>query len=427
MTKSIYTAALALVLLTLAACNSPSAAPPPATASAIPPPPESGVTAAASATLPAVGDLSTAYPSSGDAAVFIPLMPGGQAATAEPPMMTVEPSPVAAEPTDEPPPPPTAAPVATPYVSYIPDYAPRPELGPSKLGIHVARPNSPAIMEFVRAAQPAVVKGVDDLGFLAEVKAASPQTVIIGRLSVDPQDYGGEPEAAAAALVARQLPQLLQHPYVDYWEGWNEPDPNLDRMDWYARFEAERVRQLAQHGLRAAVGGFSTGVPELNEFPLFLPAIEAAKAHNGILTLHEYAAPDLTFLYGDPLPGYPTYPDRGPLLFRYRWFYRDILEPRGLVIPLVISEAGIDGILGNRPGPDGLGWQDFQEFWVAQGWGPDGQTAFLNQLQWVDNEARQDEYVIGYTLFTAGGGRAWDTYELDRFLPQLATYVTSQR
>ncbi len=197
-------------------------------------------------------------------------------------------------------------------------------------------------------------------------------------------------------------------------------------MDWYARFEAERVRQLAAHGLRAAVGGFSTGVPELDEFALFVPAIEAAKAHGGILTLHEYAAPDLTFLYGDPLPGYPTYPDRGPLLFRYRWFYRDVLEPRGLVVPLVISEAGIDGILGNRPGPQGLGWQDFQAFWVVQGWGPDGPTAFLNQLQWLDNEARQDEYVIGYALFTAGGGRAWDTYELDPFLPRLAEYVVSQ-
>ena len=111
----------------------------------------------------------------------------------------------------------------------------------------------------------------------------------------------------------------------------------------------------------------------------------------------------------------------------YRWFYRDVLEPRGLVVPLVISEAGIDGILGNRPGPDGLGWQDFQSFWVAQGWGPDGQTAFLNQLQWVDNEARQDPYVIGYALFTAGGGRAWDSYELDSFLPRLAEYVVSQR
>jgi hypothetical protein len=331
-------------------------------------------------------------------------------------------------PTDEPDaPPPPPAPVGTPYISYIPDYTPHPELGPSKMGIHVARPNSPAILEFVRAAQPAVVKGVDDLGFLAEVKAASPNTVTIGRLSVNPQDYVGEPEAAAAALVAQQLPQLVQHPYVDYWEGWNEPDPNLDRMDWYARFEAERVRQLAAHGLRAAVGGFSTGVPELVEFELFVPAIEAAQAHGGILTLHEYAAPDLTFLYGDPLPGYPTYPDRGPLMFRYRWFYRDVLEPRGLVVPLVISEAGIDGILGNRPGPDGLGWRDFQGFWVDQGWGSDGQTAFLNQLQWVDNEARQDPYVIGYALFTAGGGRAWESYELDSFLPRLAEYVVNQR
>lgn len=368
--------------------------------------------------------LAATYPAT-TAEVFVPLLPGG--GQAPPPTATATPEPTSAPAQEPAANPPTAAPTGTPYVSYIPDYTPRPELGPSKMGIHVARPNSPAIMEFVRAAQPAVVKGIDDLGFLAEVKAVSPQTVTIGRFSVDPQDYNGEPEAVAVALVAKQLPEMLLHPAVDYWEGWNEPDPNLDRMDWYARFEAERVRQLAQHGLRAAVGGFSTGVPELDEFILFVPAIEEAQRNGGILTLHEYAAPDITFLFGDPLPGYPAYPDRGPLMFRYRWFYRDVLEPRGLVIPLVISEAGIDGILGNRPGPDGLGWQDFQEYWVAQGWGPDGQTAFLNQLQWVDNEARQDSYVIGYTLFTAGGGRAWASYELAPFLPRLAEYVISQK
>lgn len=409
---------LVLFCLWLASCSAPSLAP---TAT-----PLTATTIAASppATSP---EMTTTTAPQMTAAVFVPLLPGGAGTPTETPTVspTAEP---AITPTAVPAPAgpsPTPAPTPTPYVSYIPDYAPRPELGPSKLGIHVARPNSLAIMEFVRAAHPAVVKGVDDLGFLAEVKAVSPETVTIGRLSVDPQDYGGEPEAAAAALVARQLPQLLLHPAVDYWEGWNEPDPNLDRMDWYARFEAERVRQLAQHGLRAAVGGFSTGVPELDEFALFVPAIEAAQQHGGILSLHEYAAPDLTFLYGDPLPGYPTYPDRGPLMFRYRWFYRDVLAPRGLVVPLVISEAGIDGILGNRPGPDGLGWQDFQEFWVDQGWGPDGQTAFLNQLQWVDNEARQDEYVIGYALFTAGGASAWATYELAPFLPRLAEYILS--
>ena len=408
---------IALTLpVALVACNSATTpVPPTPTASLavdLPPAATDGIVA-----------ISTAEPTPAAVAeVFVPLLPGGSQPTATQPP-TAAPT---AAPTDEPVVP-LPTPVSTPYVSYIPDYTSRPELGPSKMGIHVARPNSEAIMEFVRAARPAVVKGVDDLGFLAEVKAASPETVTIGRFSVDPQDYGGEPEAAAAALVARQLPQMLLNPAVDYWEGWNEPDPNLDRMDWYAQFEAERVRQLARHGLRAAVGGFSTGVPELNEFELFVPAIEAAKAHGGILSLHEYAAPDLTFLYGDPLPGYPTYPDRGPLMFRYRWFYRDVLEPRGLVIPLVISEAGIDGILGNRPGPDGLGWQDFQSFWVEQGWGPDGQTAYLNQLQWVDNEARQDPYVIGYALFTAGGARAWTTYELAPFLPRLAEYIVSQR
>lgn len=429
---------LVLGLLLLVACNPVPGPLPTATLPLEAPvematasPPVEGTAAAATdpAANPTVSPAATtANGAAGAAEVFVPLLPGGALpptpeATA---VIVVEASPTP-EPTDEPPPTPTPGSSPTPYISYIPDYTPRPELGASKMGLHVARPNSPAILEFVRAAHPAVVKGVDDLGFLGEVKSVSPGTVTIGRFSVDPQEYQGEPEAAAQALIARQLPEMSHHPYVDYWEGWNEPDPNMDRMDWYARFEAERVRQLAQHGLRAAVGGFSTGVPELYEFELFVPAIEAAKAHGGILTLHEYAAPDITFLYGDPLPGYPTYPDRGPLMFRYRWFYRDVLEPRGLVVPLVISEAGIDGIIGNRPGPDGLGWRDFQEFWVEQGWGPDGPTAFLNQLQWVDNEARQDEYVIGYTLFTASGGRAWESYELDGFLPRLAEYIVSQK
>ncbi len=413
---------LAFGLVLLVACGGRAAVGPAATFAPAPTAATAAVPTGA-ATLPldpgaatAGAATATAATATAGAAVFLPVLPGGAGAAPEATAGGEQPA-AAPEATTAPP---------TPYVSNIPDFAPRPELGPSKLGIHVARPNSPAILAFVRAAHPAVVKGVDDLGFLAEVKAASPGTVTIGRLSVENQDYGGEPEAAAAALVAAQLPQLVQHPTVDYWEGWNEPDPNLDRMAWYARFEAERVRQLAAHGLRAAVGGFSAGVPELDEFALFVPAIEEAQRHGGILTLHEYAAPDLTFLYGDPLPGYPTYPDRGSLMFRYRWFYRDVLEPRGLVVPLVISEAGIDGILGNRPGPQGLGWQDFQEFWVAQGWGPDGQTAFLNQLQWLDNEARQDDYLIGYALFTAGGGRAWETYELDSFLPRLAEYVVSQ-
>lgn len=299
---------------------------------------------------------------------------------------------------------------------------PTPRAG-SKLGLHVVRNNSPLIMDFVRRAQPAVIKAVDDLGWLVDVKTASPETVTIGRLMPTNQDMVGDPLQAAADFVAEQLPNYLLNPGVDYWEGWNEPDPD-DDMRWYAAFETERVRLLAQYGLRAAVGGFATGVPELSQLYYFLPAIEAAERYGGILSLHEYAAPTLDYLYGDPLPGYPTYPDRGPLALRYRWLYRDILIPRGTVVPLVITEAGIDGIVmnGQRPGPPGLGWQDFTTYWETIGLGS-GAQAYINQLAWYDSEVRRDPYVLGFTVFTAGAIDAWRSYDVNTILPDLTAYV----
>ena len=317
---------------------------------------------------------------------------------------------------------PTSTPTSTP-IAYIPDVA----RAGSKLGLHVVRNNSPLIMDFVRQAHPAVIKAVDDLGWLAEVKAVSPETVTIGRLSVTNQDMVGSPVETARKFVAKYLPTYLLNPGVDYWEGWNEPDPDEDML-WYAVFEAERVRQLAQNGLGAAVGGFATGVPELDQFYNFLPAVETAKQYGGILTLHEYAAPTVDYLFGDPLPGYPTYPDRGPLALRYRWFYRDILIPRGTVVPLVISEAGIDGIVmsGERPGPGGLGWQSFTGYWNEIGLGS-GTKAYLNQLAWYDEELQVDSYVIGFTLFTAGGGGRWRSYDVNGILPDLTDYVAQTR
>jgi len=319
-------------------------------------------------------------------------------------------------------------PTPTPYVSYIPNLPPTDALGPSKLGVHVIRNNTPNIMQFVRDAQPAIMKAVGDVGFLEEVEQDSPRTITLARLGIENQSYAGNPEEAARRLVAEQLPQYLANPFVDYWEGWNEPDPNMDRMPWFARFEQERTREMARYGLRVAIGGFPSGVPELDEFVLFLPAVETAIEHQGIMTLHEGGAPTIDFLYGEPLPGYSAYPDRGAMSFRYRWYYRELLEPRNLFIPLVISELTVDGMIGlNRPGPPGLGWRDFSEYWVRLGLGQNGLQAYINQLAWYDAGVRQDGYVIGFTIFTAGGGDRWESYSIDNVLPELAQYVISQR
>lgn len=329
---------------------------------------------------------------------------------------------------------PTLTPSVTPTLTPVPSPTPTPTLpwpeplerpSRSKLGLHVQWNNSPEIMEFVRRMKPAVVKSVGDLGFLAEVKAASPSTVTIARLLNSSLAMEGDPVEAARAFVAQNLPEYQRHPAVDYWEGLNEPGIQ-GRMAWYTAFEVERVRLMAEHGLRCAVGAFSTGVPEWDEFAAFLPAIEAAQEHQGILTLHEYDAPTLDRSVGAGLPGRPAHADRGAFALRYRWWYGELLKPKGLALPLVISEAGIDGTIPNRPGPEGRGWQDFMGYWVEQGIAEDGIQAFLKQLAWYDAELQKDPYVIGFAVFTAGAmTREWGSYDITHILRHIATYLVA--
>ena len=279
--------------------------------------------------------------------------------------------------------------------------------------------NSPEIMSFMRRMKPRVAKAVGDFGFCAELKEESPSTVIVGRVQTK-QRLEGDPQQAARGFVGRHLETYQLNPAVDYWEGINEPDIK-DKMSWYAEFEAERVRVMAQHGFKTAVGSFSAGVPEWQEFEQFLPAIRVAKQHGGILTLHEYDAPTFDRSMGAGLPGHPNYPDRGALALRYRWWYEDFLKPRGLVIPLVISEAGVDGKISNRPGPEGEGWQDFQDYWAQQGLGGNPYEVYIRQLQWYDKQVREDDYVIGWTLFTVGAmNEDWESYDTTNMLRHIA-------
>lgn len=324
----------------------------------------------------------------------------------------------AVPPTQTRPPLPASSPTVT-LTPYWPEALASP--GRSKLGLQVMANNSPWIIEFVRRGRPAVVVAVDDVGWLAEVERLSPETVTIGRFSATHQEMHSDPGLAAQALVAEQLVRYQLNSQVDFWEGWNEPDLRGD-MAWYAAFEEARVRLLDQHGFKAAVGAFASGEPDWEGWVAFLPAIEAALEHGGILTLHECAAPTLDVLVGSPLPGWPSHPQRGPLALRYRWWYEELLIPRGLVVPLVISQAGIDGTV---TGAEEKGWQDFTGYWEAQGWGG-GPEVLLNQLQWYDSELRMDDYVLGFAVMTAGGTGSWSSYDLNPILPELALYLARE-
>lgn len=307
--------------------------------------------------------------------------------------------------------PPTPTPTTTPF----------PPGPPSKLGLFVSR-NDPQIFELLRTNGVAVVKTLElDANFARQMKEASPRIKLIGRIDL-PQLQLRSLNASAAArdFVNRLLPfadDPARRPYFDGWEAFNEPVAgNPEEMKRLAEFEAERTRLLGERGIRSVIGNFGTGQPPLEMWEHFLPAVRVAQAHDGWLGLHEYSAP--TIYYLSTRDGQGRYPgvtpqDSGWLTLRYRQVYNQILRPAGLVIPLVMTELGVDGLVADRPGPpNARGWLHFQEYWARNGFGIWGPGAYVEQLVWYDQAMQQDAYVIGGCIYALAASQGWETYEI---------------
>ncbi len=272
----------------------------------------------------------------------------------------------------------------------------------SRLTIHTSF-TGPLSMAFIRDAKPGLVKILDNFGPAAEIKSASPGTLIVGRIYEASQPSDGSPDERAQEWWARNRQRILDHPAVDYWEGYNEPGVDgVERIAWYARFEAERVRLLAQNGRKACIGNFSMGTPDVTNpsaWPAFYPAIDAARANGGILGLHEYGAPMQQ--YFDAASG------EGWLCGRYRKVYRQFLGPAGRTLPLAITETGVDG--------DITGWKN----------GYTGEQ-YMDQLRWYDGILRTDSYVLGATVFSLEIP-GWGSFDIAPIIGPFTDHVRQAR
>jgi hypothetical protein len=302
---------------------------------------------------------------------------------------------------------------------------------PSKLCPHTLNAHGD-VLAFAQAGCPAV-KLVDFFGVAEELLALRPDLLLIGRVF---EEYdangaargGASPQAEALAWVTRQGEKYRLNPLIKTWEGPNEPvfghadDPaNVQAIAWYAAFEAERLRLLADQGLRGVVGNFATGSPDLPLWPAFLPAVAAARQHGGYLGLHEYSSPWMWWLTGNFQTGncirrgeFAGEGDTGFLTLRYRKVYRDFLAPAGLDdVPLLITECGLDSIGALCPGYTSGPWKEHLDFWGRhdgthdpidywRGAERDPERYYAEQLIWYDRELQKDRYVIGATIFTVG-------------------------
>jgi hypothetical protein len=338
-----------------------------------------------------------------------------QAVAALVPQPIITPTPPKPIPTPTPTP---AIPTATP----TPMATPFPPGPPSKLGLHVMH-NHPQMFELLKTKAVSVVKTLElDANFVRQIKETSPNTKVVGRILLPQVELATlDPAAAARSYLDIILPYAddpARRPYFDAWEAYNEPvAANEDEMRRLADFEAERTRMLAERGIRSIIGNFGTGQPSRMElWEYFIPAIQTALEYDGWLGLHEYAAPTIYYLTTRENQGrYPgvTPEDQGWLTLRYRQVYNQFLLPRGLKIPLIFTELGVDGLVAERPGPpDALGWQHFQAYWAENGYGLWGPGAYIEQLVWYDNAMRQNDYVIGGCIYALAASQGWESYDI---------------
>lgn len=145
------------------------------------------------------------------------------------------------------------------------------------------------------------------------------------------------------------------------------------------------------------------GVPDVTNpsmWPAFYPAIDAARQHGGILGLHEYGTPMQQ--YFDSASG------EGWLCGRYRKVYRQHLIPSGRVLPLAITETGVDGLAPT-------GWKNHYSG-----------DQYMSQLQWYDSLMRQDSYVLGATIFSLEIP-GWNDFDIAPIVGPLTDYVRNSR
>jgi len=289
---------------------------------------------------------------------------------------------------------------------------------PTKLGPHVLRA-APDLLEYIHAGVP-LVKFVGDWGMASDVPK---DTLLVGRQyqrTYDAQhqfETGRAPREAAQQFIGDQLPRYRSNSRIVYWEGHNEPVwTTAHEMGWYAQFEIERMKLMAQLGLKCVIGNFASGTPPLSLWPAFMPALRAAIDYEAILGLHEYSCPWMWWMTGAyQLDPEEDQGDEGWTTLRYRKLYRRFLIPEGIgSLPLAITECGIDPMVNPKPrGAPASSWKDLGDFWREHNNEHDKADYYFRQLVWYDRELQKDDYVVGATIFTWGNlGAPWSDFDV---------------
>ena len=292
----------------------------------------------------------------------------------------------------------------------------------SKIGVHGIY--STNILEYAQSLVDGgthfpVVKAVDDLWWLGEIKNISPETITIARLTHSweacHEVEGADLDAMADLIMGEIQHKLDAQPELwaaaDYWEVVNEPDPpGAGGYTALAELMIQCLERADAMGIKIAIFSLNAGTPEYDEMLAMVETGVFGRAKDGghIYAIHEGVfgldAP-IDQWWGDTIPGSPVVDGAGALCFRYRYLY-DLLIQRDEVIPLFVSEfyAG-----GGYEGDD-----------------PDVQ-AIADRMIWYDEQASRDYWMWGFMPFTLGACQGWENQDYSFVYPQLLDHMVAIR
>jgi hypothetical protein len=255
---------------------------------------------------------------------------------------------------------------------------------PSKLTFHIMGFDG-KVLDQLQQMQPSTVKLFDfpsDTN-IDEIRRRCPNTLLIYRqytnltFSNPADQFVTELDDTLNKLKGRGI----------IWEGLNEPVIKSAAearalSDWFVRFAS----LMHAKNEKVAAYSFSTGNPDLSFVPLLVPGVQACD----YLAMHEYYYPQV---------------NSGSDLGRYRQFYN--LLPADARKPILITETGADDGQNN-------GWLKYYQ--------PD---QFMKILRDYDTLLRQDNYVMGATIFQYGAGDPWKTFDITTIGGLIANYVSN--
>ena len=257
-----------------------------------------------------------------------------------------------------------------------------------KLGLHIIEGYSGQL------GQPRLVKLVDaSVAYVQQVRAqVGPRCVIIIRWYEQQQPLDDPITRARQWFDGRVAEMLAMSAYGPIaFEAYNEiPDHQAAA---YCRFECERLALMHAAGLRAVVGNFSVGTPDLPTWDIYRPMLQAMR-EGDLLGLHEY---------------WSDHADLGNHWHVGRWRLVPTLDG----IQIAVTECGRDRVENRGE----AGWRRTCNA-----------DEFLADLRAYNSILMQQDRILGATVFT--GGRIyeqWRHFDVNDIWPRVVAEYDPHR